>query len=88
METLCDLTAQSFNHLPALMDTNVGNQTSSSSSALVSISAGKWLKTRREWLTQMGMGLGGVALADLLNPSAVAAADRGSLGLPDRKSVV
>ncbi len=30
----------------------------------------------------MGMGLGGIALADLLNPSAVAAADRGALGLP------
>src|SRR5882757_9867198 len=53
-------------------------------SALVPVSAGKWFLPRREWLNRMGMGLGGIALADLLNTSvqAAPAPDLGVLGRP------
>ena len=37
---------------------------------------------RRQFLNRAGMGLGGIALADLLSQNVLAAADRGSLGLP------
>ena len=37
---------------------------------------------RRQFLNRSGMGLGGIALADLLSQNVLATADRGSLGLP------
>ena len=38
--------------------------------------------TRRDFLNRFGMGLGGIALADMLPQTVSAAADRGTLGLP------